>query len=979
MKCLSVPMATSGQRSERWWLLGCLVLAMCGCCVGAGRDRQFSPEDDVRVRKISLDGTVLRGQTQQRPRRQKSDRPNIVVIMTDDQDLLLGSLRVMPKLRELLIKEGAFFNNSFVSTPMCCPSRSSFLTGLYVHNHNTYTNNENCSSPQWQRQHEPRTFATYLHSAGYKTGYFGKYLNKYNGTYVPPGYDKWVGLVRNSRFYNYSLSYNGEITKHLDNYYKDYLTDLVGNDSVAFFKRSKRLFPTKPVMMVLGLPAPHGPEDAAPQYQHMFVNNTDHRTPSWNFAPNEDKQWLLRQTQPMTPQYKIFTDLLQRRRLQTLQSVDDLVEKVYTEVKLLGELDNTYFIYTSDHGYHLGQFGLIKGKSMSYDFDTRVPLIISGPGIKAGSIIHNIAVNPDIAPTILEMGGLQPPAFMDGTSLLPLLKATPDLRRSDDKVFLSPKGPWRDSILLERGKLTKRLLKLKMREEKQALIQQNQKNLYPYLPPKQQKVLRQCSNPTRRFQLPCTPEQRWYCEKDSTGKMRLHKCRYADRDRNYNDNANVVLPQKDQPTNCRCSDGNLGYRVPNTEIYDDDVDEDDEIQHRRRRHRHRRFLRQKKQQRARAKLVRRRRAVMQDAVQFGAGGDLGLPSGFDMLTRRCRILMNSTVTCDQDLYRDFSEWAQHRERLDEMIKEYKKILQDLKNIRDHLQENQPPHYIETLDKENTVEEEDQAETRFEPLGEDEICFCENDTTSRDERRRLRKEQKQARRQDEKQQKRGGKRNKKRKKNCNGQNMKCFSHDNDHWKTPPYWSLFGEEEGGDVAQGCPSLRQHRRLNYPHCGRAGMECALMDNCHWKTPPFWTHGPFCFCSNSNNNTYWCMRTVNATHDVLYCEYITNFIAYYDMNTDPFQLDNVAKQLNYGILQQLHDQLAYLKVCQGRHDCDISNFKDMNRLTSFEGSSGEGDDYEDEDFEDNLFPLYRDNVNSADYEEVQYPDADDPDSDFF
>ncbi|RUS88020.1 hypothetical protein EGW08_004186 [Elysia chlorotica] len=321
--------------------------------------------------------------------RSRSTEPNIVVILTDDQDVLLGSLKYMPKLQKLLIQQGATLNNSFVSTPMCCPSRSTFLSqklliqqgatlnnsfvstpmccpsrstflsGMYVHNHNVYTNNANCSGAEWQAKHEPRAFPNYVNST-YRTGYFGKYLNDYFGDHTPPGWHRWMGLIRNSRFYNYSLvDENGRLEKHGDNYYQDYLTDLIARRGTDWLRESKRTRPTEPVMMVLSVPAPHGPEDAAPQYQHMFENNTDHRTPAWNHAPNPDKQWLLQHKSTMTPQFKIFTDLLQRRRLQTLQSVDDLVENVVTELDQLGELDNTYILYTSDHGYHLGRFNLI--------------------------------------------------------------------------------------------------------------------------------------------------------------------------------------------------------------------------------------------------------------------------------------------------------------------------------------------------------------------------------------------------------------------------------------------------------------------------------------------------------------------------------------------------------------------------------------------------------------------------------------------
>ncbi|KAF2359090.1 Extracellular sulfatase C-terminal [Trinorchestia longiramus] len=419
-------------------------------------------------------------------------RPNIVVVITDDLDVELGSLNYMPRLQRLLREGGGLFPHSYTTTPMCCPSRSSMLTGMYIHNHEVYTNNDNCSSTRWQETHEQRTFATFLRDAGYNTGYFGKYLNKYKGPYTPAGWRDWMGLRLNSRYYNYTVFKNGVKFKYGDSYPRDYFPHVITNEGIRFMRENsarRHGFPRRsddggggppgrpPMLLVLSYPAPHGPEDAAPEHSTLFLNATDHHTVAYDYAPNPDKQWILQYTDRMSPIKLKFTNVLMSKRLQTLQTVDLAIERVVSELVRLGELENTYIFFTSDHGYHLGQFGLIKGKSMPFEFDVKVPLFVRGPGIVPRTEFSEIALNVDLAPTFLDIGGVEPPAHMDGRSLLPVLQRQSLREKWRHSFLVESSGRHRDEEVLEM-KAQKRYQQFNRLLERQARINITRQNIH---------------------------------------------------------------------------------------------------------------------------------------------------------------------------------------------------------------------------------------------------------------------------------------------------------------------------------------------------------------------------------------------------------------------------------------------------------------------------------------------------------------------
>lgn len=365
--------------------------------------------------------------------------PNIVFILTDDQDVQLGGMTPMAKVKKLLQEEGTSFNNMFVTTPLCCPSRSSILTGRYSHNHHAVNNSlsGNCSSPYWQKNQEPNTMAVQLQKAGYFTYFAGKYLNQYGhknaggATHVPPGWDSWYGLLGNSRYYNYSVSNNGVVENHQDNFEKDYLTDVLKNRTVEVIKYRALVEENQPFFLMISTPAPHSPWNAAPQYQDKYSDQDAPKTASYNYH-GQDKHWLIRQaTNPMKNSSIEYLNEAFRGRWRSLLSVDDLVGDVVDTLRQHKMLNDTYIIYASDNGYHLGQFSMPIDKRQLYDFDLRVPLIVRGPGVSKNVTRDEAVLNIDIAPTIIDIATSgKPDLSMDGASFAPLLNHnnTPEWR-----------------------------------------------------------------------------------------------------------------------------------------------------------------------------------------------------------------------------------------------------------------------------------------------------------------------------------------------------------------------------------------------------------------------------------------------------------------------------------------------------------------------------------------------------------------------
>lgn len=371
----------------------------------------------------------------------KGARPNILFVLTDD--MALSDLASMPHVGKLLEGQGTSFSQAFVSVSLCCPSRTTILRGQYSHNTGVETNSGLNGGFETAHEHgvEQSTIATWLHAAGYRTGLFGKYLNGYpsgvDDTYIPPGWDEFDSPTRGGnpyREFGYNLNANGHVVHH-GFAPSDYGTDVYTRLATRFMTRAGR--DRKPFFVYLPVYAPHIPATPAPRDASRFPHAIVPRSGSYNEADIRDKPSWVRDAPLMTPSIETEVDGLYRRRLQSLQAVDDSVARLIATLKRNDQLRDTYIVFASDNGYHLGQHRLPAGKQTAYEEDIHVPLIVRGPGVPTAATRDQIVGNVDLAPTFADLAGVRSPAFVDGRSLVPLLRQQP-----------APDG-WRKDYLIE--------------------------------------------------------------------------------------------------------------------------------------------------------------------------------------------------------------------------------------------------------------------------------------------------------------------------------------------------------------------------------------------------------------------------------------------------------------------------------------------------------------------------------------------------
>jgi len=363
---------------------------------------------------------------------QAAARPNIVVFMTDDQNL--STLRVMNSVRTLLTQQGVTYANNFVSYPLCCPSRATYLTGQYPHNHGVMGN----SPPDggYYKLRGGETLPVWLSRSGYQTAHIGKYLNGY-GTRdpleVPPGWGEWYGAIDPStyRMWGYTLNENGVLHTYGQDNVEDpalYQTDVYRAKAVNYINRKAPA--PEPFFLSVATLAPHveggfaaGNGDRnprpAPRHRGAFAGEALPKPPSYNELDVSDKPAHIRALPLINAASEARILKTYRSQLESLLAVDEAVAAVVNALQANGELANTLFVFTSDNGWMQGEHRIPNGKVHAYEESIRVPLILRGPGVPANTTRTSASSNVDLAPTALDAADAVAGITVDGRSLIP--------------------------------------------------------------------------------------------------------------------------------------------------------------------------------------------------------------------------------------------------------------------------------------------------------------------------------------------------------------------------------------------------------------------------------------------------------------------------------------------------------------------------------------------------------------------------------
>ena len=321
------------------------------------------------------------------------ERPNVLVFVTDDQRAE-GTLSVMPNVRRWFVAEGTRYPNAFATTPLCCPSRASIFSGRYAHNHGVKHNYQSHELDQ------SATMQRYLDDAGYRTAIAGKFLNQWGAEEPPAHFDRFA-IFLEGEYYDRQWNIDGEVGR-----LPDYTNDVVRARSLDFLQDFEDAEDVDPWFLYVGTNAGHAPFTAEPRYAEAPVPPADGAVV--DEVDLSDK--------PVFGEIRGRTRSIRARQLRTLMSADDLVGDVMTWLDDHGELDHTVAIFMSDNGIQWGEHGFT-GKRQVYTPSIRVPLFIRRP---AGSATEDdrLAANIDIAPTVLDLAGVDEETEFDGSSLV---------------------------------------------------------------------------------------------------------------------------------------------------------------------------------------------------------------------------------------------------------------------------------------------------------------------------------------------------------------------------------------------------------------------------------------------------------------------------------------------------------------------------------------------------------------------------------